>query len=250
MSSKLRAAYDRAFAKIQDDILKMGNMVDQAIHQSVEALKNRDQVLAQEVIDADEEINALRFAVEEAVLALIATQQPAASDLRAVVAAMNIVVEMERMADHASGIAKRQIPLAIANSFFGNHMLSDFEILGAIVAVPIPTKNIHTTSPLALSMIPRKAPATATTNIAPLKAHRDPKRSVKAPPTGEKRIEGRVSIPIISPIWVLVSGISAPISVNSGGIHCMPMKPIKIFKKRSASTSQRKLLFWSSMLIV
>jgi phosphate transport system protein len=109
MGSKLRAAYDRAFAKVQDDILKMGTMVDQAIYQSVEALKNRDQVLAQEVIDADEEINALRFAVEEAVLALIATQQPAASDLRAAVAAMNIVVEMERMADHASGIAKTVI---------------------------------------------------------------------------------------------------------------------------------------------
>lgn len=109
MGSSLRAAYDRAFAKIQDDILKMGTMVDQAIFNSVEALKNRDQVRAQEVIDADEHINDLRFTVEEAVLALIATQQPAASDLRAVVAAMNIVVEMERMADHASGIAKTVI---------------------------------------------------------------------------------------------------------------------------------------------
>ncbi|MGD8603011.1 MAG: phosphate signaling complex protein PhoU [Anaerolineales bacterium] len=109
MGSTLRAAYDRAFAKIQDDILKMGTMVDQAIYNSVEALKKRDQILAQEVIDSDEAINDLRFTVEEAVLALIATQQPAASDLRAVVAAMNIVVEMERMADHASGIAKTVI---------------------------------------------------------------------------------------------------------------------------------------------
>lgn len=109
MGSQLRAAYDRAFANIQDDILKMGTMVDQAIYLSVEALKGRDQVLAHEVIDADEEVNALRFNVEEAVLALIATQQPAASDLRAAVAAMNIVVEMERMADHASGIAKTVI---------------------------------------------------------------------------------------------------------------------------------------------
>lgn len=109
MGSKLRAAFDRAFAKIQDDILKMGGMVDQAIYQSVESLKTRNQVLARDVIDADEDVNALRFAVEEAVLALIATQQPAASDLRAVVAAMNVVVEMERMADHASGIAKTVI---------------------------------------------------------------------------------------------------------------------------------------------
>jgi phosphate transport system protein len=84
-------------------------MVDQAIARALESLQNRDQSLAKQVIEEDEEINTLRFKIEEACLALIATQQPAAHDLRAVIAAMSIVIDMERMADHASGIAKTVI---------------------------------------------------------------------------------------------------------------------------------------------
>jgi phosphate transport system protein len=84
-------------------------MVDQAIARALESLQNRDQSLAKQVIEEDEEINTLRFKIEEACLALIATQQPAAHDLRAVIAAMSIVIDMERMADHAAGIAKTVI---------------------------------------------------------------------------------------------------------------------------------------------
>ncbi|OGO12092.1 MAG: phosphate transport system regulatory protein PhoU [Chloroflexi bacterium RBG_13_68_17] len=58
-------------------------------------------------MDADDaKVNALRFQVEEECLALIARQQPAASDLRAVLAAFSIVTDLERMGDHAAGIAR------------------------------------------------------------------------------------------------------------------------------------------------
>jgi phosphate transport system protein len=109
MSQSLRGEYDRQFAQVRDDLLSMGTMVDQSIAKALESLQKRDRPLAQRVIDEDEAINALRFKIEEACLALIATQQPTATDLRAVVAAMSIVVEMERMADHAAGIAKTVI---------------------------------------------------------------------------------------------------------------------------------------------
>jgi phosphate transport system protein len=109
MVSSLRATYDREFAAIKNDIIKMGSLVDIAIADSMQSLQERDQIQAQQVIDHDETINVLRFKVEEACLTLIATQQPTASDLRDVIAAMSIVVEMERMADHASGIAKTVI---------------------------------------------------------------------------------------------------------------------------------------------
>ncbi len=109
MSKSTRARYDENYAAIEDDILKMGSFVQDAIRNSIECLKQRDTHLAQEVIDRDLRINDLRFKIEEACLTLIATQQPTAGDLRAVVAAMNIVVDMERMADHASGIAKTVI---------------------------------------------------------------------------------------------------------------------------------------------
>jgi phosphate transport system protein len=109
MIQSLRATYDRAYADVQEDILRLGTRVKNAITGALESLQRRDQVMAQNVIEEDEETNALRFKIEEACLALIATQQPTATDLRAVMAAMSIVVDLERMADHATGIAKTVI---------------------------------------------------------------------------------------------------------------------------------------------
>jgi phosphate transport system protein len=109
MPGSLRATFDKEYAAIVDDILKLGSCVDQAIRQALDSLQRRDVGLAQQVIDADEAINLLRFKIEEACLTLIATQQPAASDLRAIVAAMNIIVDIERMGDHAAGMAKTVI---------------------------------------------------------------------------------------------------------------------------------------------
>jgi len=77
-----------------------------AIGRSIQALKERDQSLAQQIIADDEDINELRFKIEEDCVRLIARQQPAARDLRFIVAAMNIVLDLERMGDHAAGIAK------------------------------------------------------------------------------------------------------------------------------------------------
>ncbi len=106
MPEGMRSALDREFGEAQEDILRLGDLVDRAIAHALGSLQNRDPVQAEEVIRDDEAINHLRFKIEEACLALIATQQPAASDLRAVVAAMNIVVDIERMGDYATGIAK------------------------------------------------------------------------------------------------------------------------------------------------
>jgi phosphate transport system protein len=105
----LRSAFDREVAAVNDDLRRMHQLVDQSIQRSLESLKRRDPDLARQIISEDEQINQLRFQIEEACLALIATQQPTASDLRSVVAAMSIVVDMERMGDHAAGIAKTVI---------------------------------------------------------------------------------------------------------------------------------------------
>lgn len=105
-SVTVRAILDRDLAILKEDTLRMGGLLESAIDQSMQALRNRDEALAQEIVANDAEINALRFKVEEASLHLIATQQPAAGDLRAVVAALNMVTDLERMGDHAAGIAK------------------------------------------------------------------------------------------------------------------------------------------------
>jgi phosphate transport system protein len=101
-----RAGLDRALHTIEDGVLRLGEMVDVAIQQALRSLAERDTSLARQVVNDDAAVNRLRFETEEACLALIATQQPAAGDLRTVVAAMNIVSDLERMADHAAGIAR------------------------------------------------------------------------------------------------------------------------------------------------
>lgn len=105
-TSSIRSALDREENRIKDDLLRMGSMVETAIDRAVAALKQRDGSLAQQVIDDDLRINELRYQVEDECLTVIATQQPAAHDLRVIVAATHVAVELERMADHAEGIAK------------------------------------------------------------------------------------------------------------------------------------------------
>lgn len=101
-----RGTLDRELEQIQNDVLRMGSMVEQAIQLSIEALKRRDVDLAQQIIADDEKVNELRYDIEEQCLKVIATQQPVASDLRTIIAALHIAVEMERMADHAEGTAQ------------------------------------------------------------------------------------------------------------------------------------------------
>jgi len=105
-STPIRRTLMREENEIRDNILRLGNMVDSVIERSIASLQNRDQTLAQQVINDDQAINELRYRIEEDCLVLIATQQPAASDLRTTIAATHIAVELERMADHAVGIAK------------------------------------------------------------------------------------------------------------------------------------------------
>ena len=106
MSGPARATLDRELERIQQGLLRLGERLDQAIERSIAALTRHDLDLARQIVEDDAGINALRNRLEEACLALIATQQPAAGDLRMVVAALAVAGDIERMADHAAGIAR------------------------------------------------------------------------------------------------------------------------------------------------
>lgn len=106
MSEQPRAAFEQELDELRAMILRMGTRVGRAVEQAMQALEGQDVELAQRIIDDDEETNELRFAIEEAALATIARQQPAAKDLRVIVAVMNIVLDLERVGDYAAGIAK------------------------------------------------------------------------------------------------------------------------------------------------
>jgi phosphate transport system protein len=104
-----RESFDRHLHELQDDVLVMGSMVEKALERSMEALKNRNLEMAHQVIEDDAKINQKRFDIEEKCVELIATQQPMASDLRVIIAVLNIIVDLERIADHAEGNAKIEV---------------------------------------------------------------------------------------------------------------------------------------------
>jgi phosphate transport system protein len=90
----------------------MGVMVQEAIFKSVEALKNRDKAMAQEVISSDNKIDTLELAIDEKCIDLIALYQPMAGDLRFITTGMKINAELERIADLAVDISQRVLNLA------------------------------------------------------------------------------------------------------------------------------------------
>jgi phosphate transport system protein len=101
-----RATLDHQLSNLHDEILLLGSMVEQAMLSAVDALKRRDITTAQKILKNDTLINEKRFAIENAILIILATQQPIAHDLRLITANLEIITELERMGDYAKGIAK------------------------------------------------------------------------------------------------------------------------------------------------
>lgn len=107
-----RSGFDRALSEMRDNVVRLSTMVDKAIERSIDALKHQDVELAHHIVADDKEINALRYKIEEDAYTLMAMQNPLARDLRVIVTAIHITVELERIADHAAGVAKLTIELA------------------------------------------------------------------------------------------------------------------------------------------
>lgn len=101
-----RVLYVAKLNEVQDDLIMLGSMAINAVHESVEILRRQDMVAAQALIDADERINSKRYAIESKCLTLIATQQPTAGDLRLLAGVLEITTELERIADYGKGIAR------------------------------------------------------------------------------------------------------------------------------------------------
>ena len=100
-----RESFNRHLHLLRDEVLVLASMVDKAICRSMKALQERDLDLARRVIAEDAQINQKRLEIEEVCIQLIVTQQPVAGDLRIIVAVLNIIVDLERIGDHAEGIA-------------------------------------------------------------------------------------------------------------------------------------------------
>ena len=90
---------------VKDEILLLGSMVEQSVIDATSALKDNDLEQAQEVLENEVTINQKRFEIEQTIMGLIAMHQPAARDLRILIASLNISTELERMGDYAKEIA-------------------------------------------------------------------------------------------------------------------------------------------------
>jgi phosphate transport system protein len=101
-----REHYGQELNDLRSSVVAMASMVDKAINNAVVALVQRDVSIAQQVVADDRAINEHRWRTEEQALLVIATQAPMAKDLRTIAAVIHIVTDLERMADHAAGIAK------------------------------------------------------------------------------------------------------------------------------------------------
>lgn len=108
-----RETYQKNLRETQDEVLVMGSMIEKALERSMEALKERDIELAKKVVEDDRNINNKRLEIEQKAMDLLCMQAPMASDLRVLIAVLNIITDLERMGDHAAGNAR--IAIMIGN---------------------------------------------------------------------------------------------------------------------------------------
>lgn len=123
----IRQHFERELQKLQADMLVLGSMVEKAILDAVTILQRHDLEAARQLIADDRLINEKRLSIEDNCLALIAMQQPMASDLRALASVLEIATELERIGDYGKGIAR--ITLMLGNEPL-NFSLLDIEAMG------------------------------------------------------------------------------------------------------------------------
>lgn len=112
MPPSSRVTFERDLQNLRDSVLLLSVMVDNAIQQSTIALKQQNIDLARQIIAEDKKINDLRYKIEDDAYTLIARQQPIARDLRGIIAAIHIAIELERIGDYAAGNATLAVELA------------------------------------------------------------------------------------------------------------------------------------------
>lgn len=121
----MRKSFESEIQQLKDELVVLGNLVEQQLLGSVESFRTRDIAASKKIIDIDDDVNSKRYHIEEQVLITIATQQPMARDLRLLASILEIAGELERMGDYAKGIAKINI------------QMGDEELLTPLVNIPV-----------------------------------------------------------------------------------------------------------------
>ncbi len=127
----IRSTYDREIGEVKDNVLRMGSLVESQIRAAIAALIAHDADAALQVIKDDRQINEVQRKATAMIVAVIATQNPVARDLRYLLTLDHVSYELERMGDHAGSVAKQARKLA-PYAPMGNFV--DLPLLGERVA--------------------------------------------------------------------------------------------------------------------
>jgi phosphate transport system protein len=102
----IRQSFDQDLETLRQDLVHMGQIVQDSITNAVDALARRDKALARQVMNGDDVIDDMQVDIEDRCISLIARQQPVAKDLRILGTGLKITTDLERIGDHAFDIAK------------------------------------------------------------------------------------------------------------------------------------------------
>ncbi|OGO25714.1 MAG: phosphate transport system regulatory protein PhoU [Chloroflexi bacterium RBG_16_54_11] len=125
-----RERFEQQLHALLDQVLVLGSMVAQAVHDSLDNLKKRDIAAARCIYEADVKVNEKRYAIESGCITLIATQQPMARDVRFLAAILEIITELERIGDYAKGISK--ITMLISEETLDPVLVYELEQMAAL----------------------------------------------------------------------------------------------------------------------
>ena len=119
-SQHISHKFDEEMESLRNQVLKMGGLVEQQISGAIEALQETDAASAEKIILRDHKVNALEVTIDEACAQILARRQPAATDLRMVVAVIKTITDLERIGDEAEKIAKMALSLAEDDASFSS----------------------------------------------------------------------------------------------------------------------------------
>lgn len=108
----MRNRFDRQLEELNNEMIQMGTLIEQAIADAVDALVNQNVEMARTAIEEDDTIDSLERSIEHLCLKLLLQQQPVAKDLRQISAALKMITDMERIGDHAADISEITIALS------------------------------------------------------------------------------------------------------------------------------------------
>lgn len=107
----MRTRFEKQLKQLNNELIQMGNLIEQSIQMAVSALLKQDVEKAKEAIEFDDEIDHIEREIESLCMKLLLQQQPVASDLRTISSALKMITDMERIGDQAADISEITIEL-------------------------------------------------------------------------------------------------------------------------------------------